>query len=251
MSTAHLVVPSSAGVWDGLAVGVLLCDGHGGVRAVTAHAARLLGLTDGELASGRPGGWGLVDDRGLPLPDLPVLAEQVLRADTPATVALLVNGHRRLWLELYPTVVSGARLALAVLRPVHADVVRDKGLLDPVTDLPNRVLLFDRLGQALRRARVRGTKVTLVLAELALPDDGVLSETGDRLVGGLGSDHTVARYAGTTFAVLVDHPRGGGDPIARRVAELAPHPVRVGWVTSDGSHSVHDVVARAEDEVRT
>jgi hypothetical protein len=44
------------------------------------------------------------------------------------------------------------------------DVVRDKGLLDPVTGLPNRVLLFDLLDQALRRARVRGAKTTLVPA---------------------------------------------------------------------------------------
>lgn len=245
MSTAHLVAPSPAGaVLDELTVGILLCDGQV-VRAVTAHAARLLGV-----AADRPARWRLVDDRGLPLPDLPVLAAQVLVADTAATVALLVDGHRRLWLELSPVVARGTRLVLCVLRPVHTDVVRDKGLLDPVTDLPNRVLLFDRIDQALRRARVRGTKVTLVLAELAGPDEATVRATGDRLVGGLSSDHTVARYADGVFAVVVDHPHGSGAPVAARVVELAPQPVRVGWVTSDGSHSVHDVVTRAEHEVK-
>ena len=249
MSTAQLTAPARLDL-DGLSVGVLLCDGRGGVRAVTAHAAELLGLTDDDLARGqRPEGWRLADDRGAPLPDLSVLASQVLRADTAATVALVVDS-RRLWLELYPVVVRGQRHALAVLRPVHTDAVRDKGLLDPVTGLPNRVLLFDRLDQALRRARVRGAKVTLVLAELYRPDERMLSETGTGLMNGLDSDHTVARYAAATFAVVVDHLSGSGVPIARRVVSLSPHRLRIGWVTSDGTHSVHDVVAKAEEELQ-
>jgi hypothetical protein len=235
MSTAH-VVDSPVGVWDGLAVGVLLCDGRGGVRAVAGGAARLLGLTDDEIA--RSSGWGLVDDLGAPLPDLPVLAAQVLRAGTAATLPV-VAGRRRLWLELYPVLVGGAWVVLVVVRPVHMDVLRDKGLLDPVTGLPNRVLLFDRLDQALRRARVRGTSVTLVL--VWLPGTRVLHETASRLVSGLDADHTVARYGIHTVAVVAE----GGSAIARRVGELTPH--RVGWVTSDGTDSVHDVVARAEE----
>jgi GGDEF domain-containing protein len=249
MSTAELVAPAY-GRLDGLSVGVLLCDGQGGVRSLTAHAARLLGLTDDDLARGeRPPGWRLLDDLGAPLPDLPELAFQVLRADTAATVALVAGG-RRLLLELSPVVLRGHRHALAVLRPVHTDVVRDKGLFDPVTGLPNRVLLFDRLDQALRRARVRGAKATLVLAELYRPDEQMLSETGNRLSGGLSLDHTVARYAGATFAVVVDHLAGSGVPIARRVVGLSPYPLRTGWVTSDGTHTVHDVVTKAEKELR-
>jgi GGDEF domain-containing protein len=242
MSTAQLVAPARDGL-DGLPVGVLLCDRHGGVRAVTAHASRLLGLADGDLARGvLPQ---LTDDHGVPLPELPVLALQVARAGTAATIAVLL-GRRRLWLELYPM----GRHVLAVLRPVHTDVVRDKGLLDPVTGLPNRVLLFDRLGQALRRAQVRGAKVTFVLAELCVPDEAALVATGRRLAGGLSSDVTVARYAGATFAVVVDHLAGSGVPVARRVVALAPHEVRTGWVTSDGTHSVHDVVTKAEEELQ-
>ncbi|GAB1512064.1 diguanylate cyclase domain-containing protein [Actinophytocola sp. KF-1] len=237
MSMAHLASPVGE-VWDELAVGVLLCDGRGRVRAVTGCAARLLGLTDDEVA--RPCGWGLTDDLGTPLPDLPVIAAQVVRTGTAATLAVMA-GRRRLWLELYP--VAGASAAFAVVRPVHTDVVRDKGLLDPLTGLPNRVLLFDRLDQALRRARVRGTTVTLVL--VALPDERRLHETGTLLVTGLDVDHTVARYGVGTVAVMAD---GDGD-VARRVTALVARPVRVGWATSDGTHSVHDVVARAEAAV--
>lgn len=239
MSTAHQVVSPVGDVWDELTVGVLVCDGRGGIRAVTGCATRLLGLTDDEVA--RPSAWGLVDDLGSPLPALPALAAQVLRSGTAATLPVVVGGRRRLWLELYPV----NSVVFVVVRPVHTEVLRDKGLLDPVTGLPNRVLLFDRLGQALRRARTRGTTVTLVL--VALPDERRLHETGARLVSGLDPDHTVARYGFGTIAVVAD----GGTAIVRRVAGLATHVVRTGWVTSDGTHSVHDVVTRAETEVRT
>lgn len=240
MSTAALMAPALGGL-DGLPVGVLLCDVRGGVRALTADATRLLGLTDAELARVP-----LADDLGDPLPDLPTLAGQVLRADTAATVALVAGG-RRFWLELYP--VAG-RYAVAVVRPVRMEAMRDKGLLDPVTGLPNRVLLFDRLDQALRRARVRGAKATLVLAELCEANERVLGETGQRLVNGLSQDHTVARYGGATFAVVVDHLSGSGVSMSRRVVALSPHPVRTGWVTSDGTHSVHEVVTKAEEELQ-
>jgi hypothetical protein len=33
------------------------------------------------------------------------------------------------------------------------------------------------------------------------------------------------------------------------VVALSPHPLRIGWVTSDGTHTVHDVVAKAEEEL--
>jgi GGDEF domain-containing protein len=240
MSTAHRVASPAGDLWDGLAVGVLLCDGRGRVRAVNGCAARLLGLIDDDVT--RPSRWGLADDLGAPLPDLPVIAAQVLRAGTAATLAV-VAGRRRLWLELYP--LAGPAVALAVLRPVHTDVLRDKGLFDPVTGLPNRVLLFDRLDQALRRARVRGTTVTLVL--VALPDEHRLRETGALLLTGLAADHTVARYGAGTVAVVAD----GDTDIARRVSAMVARPVRVGSATSDGTHSVHDVVTRAEADVRT
>jgi GGDEF domain-containing protein len=125
-------------------------------------------------------------------------------------------------------------------------MLRDKGLFDPVTGLPNRVLLFDRLDKALRRARARGTKVTMVLAELPSFDDRTLAATSDRLTGRLTADHTVARYAGGMFAVMADPPHGTG---AAYVAKLAACPARVGWATSDGVHSVRDVVEQALKEV--
>lgn len=235
MSTAALLSPARDGL-DGLPVGVLLCDGRGSIHPVTADAHRLLG--------GDPAAVPLTDDLGAPVPGLAALALEVLRTDTAATVAVIAGG-RRLWLELYPT---GAQV-LAMVRPVQADALRDKGLLDPATGLPNRVLLFDRLGQSLRRAAARGTKTTFVLAQLGRPGEHALRDTAGRLASGLCPDHTVARYGANTLAVVVDHVAGTGEPITRRVVSLSRHPVRTGWATSDGTHSVHEVVAEAAEEL--
>lgn len=269
MSTAHLVAPNLTGtLWEELVselgVGVLLLAGRGRVRAATGQTAELLGLSEDELASGaRPAGWRVEDDHGSTQPDLAVLAAQVLRADTTATIPLVIGAggvaRRRLWVEMFPIVLRGERLVLTILRPVQTDVWRSKGLLDPLTGLPNRVLLFDRLDQALRRARVRGTSVTVVLADVrGLGDinlaggfecgDHVLTGIAERLVTGLGADHTVARYAGATFAVVTDHPQGTGERLADRVAALVE--ARVGWAASDGADTVPDLIGLAQTRLK-
>ncbi|HEY0450000.1 diguanylate cyclase domain-containing protein [Actinophytocola sp.] len=248
MSTAVSVVPLPDGAeWARLVaelgVGLLLFHENGAVWASAGV---------GERAED----WRLRDDRGAPLPNLDVLAAQARDADTAATIAVLatIGGMpaRRLWVELYPTILRGERCVLAVLRPVQTDVWRGKGLLDPLTGLANRVLLFDRLDQALRRARVHGSVVTLVLADLrglgalaAGDGDELLRKVAERLGNGLREDHTVARYAGGTFAVVGEQPQRAGGVLTARIVRLAGHPVRVGWVTSCGGDSVHDLIRQA------
>ncbi len=234
MSTAALAAPLLAGtMWEDLVtelgVGVLLLHEHGGVRAAGGIAAGLADVPSGLVA----------------------LAAQVLRADTTATVPLRVGGRAR-WVEVYPVRLRGERLALALLRPVDTDVWQGKGLLDPLTGLPNRVLLIDRLGHALARARTRRHRVTLVLVRLpGLGEastgrgDRLLSRVASRLRAGLPEDTTVARYAGATFAVVSDQPTDSGGPVAGQVAALAATPVRTGWATSDGGDSVPDLIGRA------
>lgn len=236
-----------------LGVGLLLIHADGTVRATSGAAAQLLGR---DPAGARPAGWQLRDDHGAPLPELDVLAAQARAADTPATIPVMVTAAhlpaRRLWLELHPATLRGERLVLAVLRPVYTDVWRAKGLLDPLTGLANRIVLFDRLDQALRRARVQGSAVTLVLADVrglgALPveaGDRLLRTVAERLTGGLRADHTVARYGGGTFAVVGEQPGNAGGVLAELVARLGAHPVRVGWATSASADTVHDLVCRA------
>ena len=85
---------------------------------------------------------------------------------------------------------------------------------DPLTDLPNRSLLSDRLGQAVAMARATGQHVAVLTIDLdgfttindSLGHDAgnaLLRETGRRLAHGVGTTGTAARLAGDEFAVVL------------------------------------------------
>jgi len=101
---------------------------------------------------------------------------------------------------------------------------------DPLTDLPNRVLLRDRLEQALLRAQREGQVVAVMLVDLddfKQINDSLGHSAGDMLLVSLaarlkrlarGSD-TVARLGGDEFIVLIpDLPREEAMDIVDRIA---------------------------------
>lgn len=86
---------------------------------------------------------------------------------------------------------------------------------DTLTNLPNRVLLADRLEQALRRAQFNLAPLALILVGLDhfrlinetwghSQGDRVLAQFGRRLAEALGEGWTVARVGGDEFAVVVE-----------------------------------------------
>ncbi|WP_418154761.1 diguanylate cyclase domain-containing protein [Actinoalloteichus caeruleus] len=268
-------------VWDELVaelpVGVLLEDERGDLIAANELAGALLGLSRERLLNGRrPAGWALRDDSGAPLPDTSALLTQLRRNPGTLTLPLVVR-HRatpetRL-IGTYHLVSHRGRPALLVLlRPVDSPGLGEDVGRDPLTGLPGRALLFDRLEQALARADVHGTLVTLVLLDvqqLALFNSRHGFQRGDellhliamRLRTGMRRDHTVARYGSDEFAVIAEHPRGNGAPIALRAREVVSQPTRLGgarlrprlrscWVTGDGSASVLAMMAKAEELLR-
>lgn len=254
--------------WDelvaALPLGVLLQDATGAVLAGNRLAADLLRLPELPGAHCPPA----CDDSGAPLPSCAELAAQVRRTGAPLAVPMVLP-HARLWAEYHPVVVGGQPRLLVLLRPATAEAPPPPvGLVDPLTGLPGRVLLLDRLEQALIRARTHGTLVSLVLLDvhrMGLVNrehgfdrgDELLIALAERLRAGLRPDHTVARYGGDEFAVVAEHPEGSGAAIAERVQELAGRAVRIGgarlrpgvrvcWVTSDGEAPVGAVIAHAE-----
>ncbi len=143
-------------------------------------------------------------------------------------------------------VLASARLrerreAEAVVRAMH----------DPLTGLPTRPLLQDRLDHALHRGRRAGTQVGVLLVDLDrfkevndrfghAAGDAVLTELGARLAGNVRPGDTAARLGGDEFVVLceeVDGPDevvGLVDRVRRVFAEPFPV-VGVGSLVLSGS----------------
>ena len=102
-----------------------------------------------------------------------------------------------------------------------------QALHDPLTDLPNRVLLHDRLGQAIASARrdTHHEPVALLVLDLDRfkevndtlghhAGDRLLQEVGMRLRGALRESDTVARLGGDEFAAVLP----GADAAAAALA---------------------------------
>lgn len=267
-------------VWDdlisGLTMGVLVTDERGQVLATNDVAADLMQLAKSDLLTGnRPEGWQVRDDSGAPMPDWAELAGQVIRAGAPLSTPMVIarpgQPLSRIWADYHAVQVQGRSRVMILLQSVHTDVSHSRGLLDPLTGLPGRVLLLDRLEQTLVRARSRGSLSTLVLLDVRRlaafnaeygfdRGDVLLATLANRLRDGLSAEHTVARFGGDEFAVVAEHPGGTGEEIAEQTRRAAGWPIRVGhkqirpalrvsWVTTDGQASVHSVLARAEQQL--
>ena len=109
---------------------------------------------------------------------------------------------------------------------------------DGLTSLPNRLLLLDRLGQALTRIGRGCIGVLVLFVDLdgfkAVNDahghaagDEVLREVGRRLAGAVRAGDTVARLAGDEFVVCAEiHEPGADDALRRRVCDVLAAPYR-------------------------
>lgn len=117
-----------------------------------------------------------------------------------------------------------------------------RALHDPLTDLANRSLFFDRLRQAIHAARRDGTQLGLVMIDIdgfkAINDtlghatgDEVLKTLAGRLRIGLRATDTAARLGGDEFAWLLPRvtSRRSVDAMVRKRLAVAQEPM-----TADG-----------------
>lgn len=232
------------------AVGPLVvCDRGGVVRLCSSSAGLLLGVEVGQVA-------GAVDD--------------ALLRHTPATHR---QGSGPLTAALHGTVTPSTALALVTPAGDATEVLIDAGPLldhttavigavlrlrtdhhaapapgsplfglhDPLTGLPNRRLLADRLEQAIARSRRDGSCFEVLMIDLdhfkQVNDqygheqgDRVLQEIGLRLVRTVRPGDTVARIGGDEFLAICEHvgPDRGGLTLADRLVAAASLPIQLG-----------------------
>ena len=148
---------------------------------------------------------------------------------------------------------DGTRVAFCVMQDLtarkraeqtlqtYAREAERRALHDPLTGLPNRALLADRIGHALQRRAHQTGQVALVCLDLDrfkhLINDTAGRRAGDELLRALaarlqaaaGPADTVARLGGDEFAVLCEDLPGDGATdamlLARRVLDALTEPV--------------------------
>jgi diguanylate cyclase (GGDEF)-like protein/PAS domain S-box-containing protein len=125
-------------------------------------------------------------------------------------------------------------------RKTQLAALRRQALHDALTDLPNRVLLYDRLEQEILKAeRNRGTLGLLFMDLDGFKEindtfghhcgDQLLCQVGPRLRAALRASDTVARLGGDEFAILLPDLAGTADAerVARTVLAAIAQPFQV------------------------
>jgi len=224
---------------DAVGDAVVACDGEGRITLFNPIAAQLTGwpraeamgqplariirMVDGETGTPQPSPLERLLAPGPPTSpsrELALLRRDGVRSPIDASAAPVRDGD---------DVVVGGVMVFHDVSETRAMAMKMAHLAqhDYLTDLPNRVLLHDRLSQALAGAE-RGAKGALLFVDLDFfknindtlghqAGDKVLQEVAKRLVDAVRSDDTVSRQGGDEFVLLLVRLADPAD--AARVAE--------------------------------
>jgi diguanylate cyclase (GGDEF)-like protein len=137
-------------------------------------------------------------------------------------------------------VLSGSRQRAWTLVGERTGELEYLALHDPLTDLPNRILVLDRAEQILARARRKDVPVTALFVDIdgfkQINDryghqagDEILRHVGARLNAVLRDSDTVGRLGGDEFVMLVDALGLEAAPelVAERILDVLRQPIEL------------------------
>ena len=138
--------------------------------------------------------------------------------------------------------------------------IEHRAFHDPLTDLPNRVLLDDRIQGALARAQRRDAFIAILFLDLDdfkrindshghTTGDRVLKMLGPRLQAVIRPDDTLARFGGDEFVIVCTdiHSRDKAEVIADRINDALTAPFDVGGTKISVSASIGITLGVADD----
>ena len=233
------------GIINTVADGIITVDHHGTVQSFNLAAERIFKFRADEII-------GKNIRELVPTP----IAEQVGREDGTEWQRLTALGEelmgRRKDGAVFPMemsvreMVQGDSVSYAgIVRDVTArrrveERIRHLAQHDALTDLPNRVLLADRLGAAVKRAVRHDSRLAVIYMDLngfkpindtyghAIGDE-VLIGVAYRLTGALRKSDTVARIGGDEFVALVEEIKEESqvEALARKILDAVSEPLAV------------------------
>ncbi len=243
-------------------------EGDEGIDGDIAELVDIGSLADVEAAVVDEGTASLVDEPGF----TPVLTQR--GAIVIATGDSTPDGDATKLLDHLAQVLSVAI--------DHASAESDsayQALHDPLTQLPNRALIVDRISQAMARLERDGTSLSVLLVDIdrfkAVNDmrgvdvgDRVLIEVADRLLAAVRLGDTVGRISSDQYLVMCVATNGELDAasVARRILRSLADPIRIpdgedlhitasiGAVVvteADADHSPAEVISNAESALAT
>jgi diguanylate cyclase (GGDEF)-like protein/PAS domain S-box-containing protein len=183
-------------------------------------------------------------------PSLHDLAERLKRRESFSNLIVKVEvaGGRRWW-ELSGTPMSNEEGRFAGYRGVGSDVTERResdekiaylARYDTLTGLPNRMMLTEALGDALRYAEQWRTRCAFLMIDLdrfkAVNDslghligDQLLAQVSDRLKEMITANELCGRLGGDEFAIVIRDATDGAwvDNVANRVIECLSRPYEV------------------------
>jgi diguanylate cyclase (GGDEF)-like protein len=168
------------------------------------------------------------------------IVDSPLPADAQGAIALGLGLLVTLLIFLLWRVLARSRQRAWGLVGEKTDELKYRALHDPLTDLPNRILVLDRAEQILARGRRQDVPVTALFVDIdgfKQINDGFGHQAGDdllrqvaaRLKTILRDSDTVGRVGGDEFVMLIDslHLNAAPELVAERILDVLRQPVRL------------------------